>query len=392
MLDRRAFLVAGGSQLALLGGVAPSQAQSSATVTRRSIRGMSWNGRELTALRRAVARLKALPRSAPRNWTTFADIHREHCPHGNWYFLPWHRAYIRSFERICQEFSGDPGFALPYWDWTANRRFPVAFEAGDSSTNPLDHARPGITRDFQLDDDMVGARVISRIMASPDFEAFGNTRPRGQNNTSAQWQHGAGSTTELEFNPHNGVHQAIGGNMATPPLAARDPAFFVHHANIDRLWSTWNARGNANTTEPMWRDFAFSRQFIRPDGAPWNVGVVELGTPSSLGYRYDDDDSPFAADLVRPLGDLMTYKLRAYRELSARWDWFGASPHRVAVRGHYPCRGRRERPGRLARPADPDLCAARANARRDPRPASLCFPARPPRDEAVPPIRLGGVA
>ena len=50
-------------------------------------------------------------------------------------------------------------------------------------------------------------------------------------------------------------------------------------------------------------------------GSPWNVGVGELGSPAALGYRYDDDDGPFAADLVQPTGDLMTEKLHAYRRL-----------------------------------------------------------------------------
>jgi tyrosinase len=325
MLDRRTLLIAGGSQLALLGASRAFAQAAPATVKRRSIRGMSWKDPDLVAFRRAVERMKALPQSDPRNWITFAEIHRAYCPHGNWYFLPWHRAYIRSFERLCQDLSGDPQFALPYWNWTADRRFPAQFEAGDDSNNPLLHSRPGVTRDFSLTDDMVGGRVISRIMQSPDFEAFGNTRPRRQADTSAQWQMRSGSTTELEFNPHASVHQAIGGNMAITPLAARDPVFYLHHANIDRLWSAWNARGNANSADAMWRDFAFNRQFIRPDGTAWNVGVADLGSPASLGYQYDDDDSPFAADLVEPLDDLMAEKLRAYRELSAR-DGIAAGP------------------------------------------------------------------
>ncbi len=59
---------------------------------------MSANDPDLAAMRRAVAAMKALPQSDPRNWIRFADIHRNFCPHGNWYFLPWHRAYIASFE------------------------------------------------------------------------------------------------------------------------------------------------------------------------------------------------------------------------------------------------------------------------------------------------------
>jgi tyrosinase len=288
------------------------------TVTRRSIRGMSANDPDLAAMRRAVARMKALPQSDTRNWIRFADIHRTFCPHSNWYFLPWHRAYILAFERIVRELSGKSDFALPYWDWTADRQFPAAFAAGDRNSNPLNHPRPGIANGLRLTDDMVGPRVISRIMASPDFEAFGDSRPRGQDSVAAQWLGRSGSSTELEFNPHNSVHQAIGGNMAVIALASRDPIFFLHHANIDRLWTAWNRRGNANSPDPLWRGFAFNRNFISPDGLPWSVGVGELGSTPALGYRYEGDDGPFAAELVHPIGDPMTEKLRAYRRLDFR--------------------------------------------------------------------------
>ncbi|MEI8152282.1 MAG: tyrosinase family protein [Hyphomicrobiales bacterium] len=103
--------------------------------------------------------------------------------------------------------------------------------------------------------------------------------------------------------------------MSVVDLSSRDPIFFLHHANIDRLWATWNARGNANSPEAMWRDFAFNRNFIHPDGSPWSVAVGDL-TPAGLGYRYDDEEGPFAADLVQASGDdLMVEKLRAYRRL-----------------------------------------------------------------------------
>ena len=129
---------------------APFRAQG-AGVTRRSIRGMSANDPDLAAMRRAVAAMKALPQSDARNWIRFADIHRNFCPHANWYFLPWHRAYIASFERICQELSGKRDFALPYWNWTADRQFPAAFSAGDRDSNPLFHPRPGVASGLRLD-------------------------------------------------------------------------------------------------------------------------------------------------------------------------------------------------------------------------------------------------
>ena len=315
MFNRRAFLAAGGSSLAMLGAAHPLHAQGAA-VTRRSVRGMTANDPDLAAMRRGVAAMKALPPSDPRNWIRFAETHRSFCPHGNWYFLPWHRAYILTFERIVRELSGKADFALPYWNWTADRAFPAMFAAGDRNSNPLFHPRPGIANGLELSDDMVGPQVISRIMMSPDFEAFGSTRPRGQDSLSPQWQRRLGAKTEFEFNPHDGIHQSIGGNMAVADLSSRDPIFFLHHANVDRLWSTWNARGNANSPEPLWRNFAFNGNF--PVAGLSNVRVGDLGSTPALGYRYDDDDGPFAADFVLPSGDPVTEKLRAYRQLSSR--------------------------------------------------------------------------
>jgi tyrosinase len=310
-------MLAGASSFATLGAPAQISAQSG-LVTRRSVRGMTTRDPDLAAMSRAVARMKALPESDPRNWIRFADIHRNFCPHGNWYFLPWHRAYIASFERVCRELSGKRDFALPYWNWTSDRQFPAAFSAGDRSSNPLWHARPGVAGGLRLAEDMVGPQVISRIMQSPDFEAFGSTRPRGQNDASARWQRSLGSKTELEFNPHDGVHQSIGGNMSQVSLSARDPIFYLHHANIDRLWTDWNRRGNANSAEAMWRNFSFNGNFVNGNGSRWDVGVGDLLTPPALGYRYDDDSGPFAADLVRPTGDLLTEKLNDYRRLDPR--------------------------------------------------------------------------
>src|SRR5262249_23056093 len=35
-----------------------------------------------------------------------------------------HRGYLGWFEKICRKHSGDPNFALPYWDWTTEPRVP----------------------------------------------------------------------------------------------------------------------------------------------------------------------------------------------------------------------------------------------------------------------------
>jgi tyrosinase len=66
----------------------------------------------------------ALPPENTLNWYRNALIHTFDCPHGNWWFLPWHRGYIGWFEKKCRELSGDPEFALPYWDWTEQTKIP----------------------------------------------------------------------------------------------------------------------------------------------------------------------------------------------------------------------------------------------------------------------------
>ena len=80
----------------------------------------------------------ALPASDPRNWYRQAIVHLLDCPHANWWFLPWHRGYLFHFEAICRELSGDPEFALPFWDWTSAPRVPdVLFDDVLTPTHAL---------------------------------------------------------------------------------------------------------------------------------------------------------------------------------------------------------------------------------------------------------------
>jgi tyrosinase len=46
----------------------------------------------------------------------------------------------------------------------------------------------------------------------------------------------------IESAPHNPVHDIIGNTMTTMQ-SPTDPIFWLHHANIDRLWSAWVAAG-----------------------------------------------------------------------------------------------------------------------------------------------------
>ena len=80
------------------------------------------------------------PRPTRATGIAFAFIHELDCPHANWWFLPWHRGYIGYLECIIRDLSGDPTFALPYWDWTANPGLPSQFANIGTVLNPANPA------------------------------------------------------------------------------------------------------------------------------------------------------------------------------------------------------------------------------------------------------------
>ena len=111
---------------------------------RRSLGDLQLNDPIVQAWRGGVKRLKQNPARGPISWAKFAAIHGNAnafnlCPHGNWYFLPWHRAFLLMYERTVRQLTGHNDFALPYWDWTADRQLPAALSQPkwNGQRNPL---------------------------------------------------------------------------------------------------------------------------------------------------------------------------------------------------------------------------------------------------------------
>jgi tyrosinase len=240
---------------------------------RQNVAGMGVDHPILQSYARAVQRMKDLPQSDRRNWRRQAQIHFDGCPHGNWYFLPWHRAYLLEFEEICRDLSGNREFALPYWNWTQNNSIPAPFRQGTL----LDRSRVSNSVPTQF----VEQSVIDRVLRQTNFELFASTRPRRpfeQNNTDPIWQRRRGAKALLERTPHDEVHVAIAGNMITL-MSPLDPIFWLHHCNIDRLWAEWNVdRGHRNTSDLLWRNFRLR---------PFNRVVRDLEDIAQLEYTYD---------------------------------------------------------------------------------------------------------
>jgi tyrosinase len=261
--------------------------------TRRTLTGIPLDDPDLSTYRDFVQIMQSKDQSKPVSWLGFANQHGtlsggyNFCPHGDWYLLPWHRAYVLMYELAAQELTGNKNFAMPYWNWTEIRTMPEAF------ANPTYNGKPNPLyvrnrNDFTLPDSIVGqVQVIDKINAETVYEAFGTTRNPDQNNLDPSWvPRGGGHQGLLERTPHNIVHNTIGAFMPTP-ASPRDPIFFMHHCNIDRIWANWNALGRKNSKDPLWLNMPFKNNFIHTDGTLYTAIVKDLQDITALGYTYD---------------------------------------------------------------------------------------------------------
>lgn len=249
----------------------------------------------LLAFQAGVAAMKALPTSDPRNWQRQAQIHQDFCPHGNWLFLPWHRAYLHYFERIIRKLSGDPSFALPYWHWGKSPQIPAAFWGG--TTSPLWHPRDALPAST-ADGDFIGKCVLCEILDEPNFLLFGSGSI-----PLAGSQRANGGYGPLEARPHNYVHGFVGGDMGSF-MSPLDPVFWCHHNMIELCWYDWNLlRGNANTNDAAWTQRSFN-EFFDEDGNGVQISVQDMLTFPLVQYQYDApvyDDCHTCPTVTRPI-------------------------------------------------------------------------------------------
>ncbi len=288
----------------------------------------------IDALRRGVRAMKARKPSDPLSWFFQAAIHGvtieliqnatagdpnlinvdqkkfwNQCPHfgqASANFLPWHRAYTHYFERILRAHTGEPRFALPYWDYfrPENYRFPREFGVrkldqpldGDS-TNPLYHQERNIYfTDWEhwsgnnLPYSQLTPEAVDWSPARDVTIFFGQTEREGLAGGIADED--ASTRGRLESFPHDPIHRLIGGliprpplpnpadpanpipqepiagGMAFPPTAGFDPIFCVHHSNLDRLWAEWSLMPGKS-----WGHFPPQDWF---DDQPWHFYDVVL--------------------------------------------------------------------------------------------------------------------
>ncbi len=275
--------------------------------------GAPWNA-YTEAYARAVRVMQARPSADPTSWYYQAAMHGtfvrpvqplwNQCQHQSWHFFPWHRMFLYYFERIVRaavlQVGGPADWALPYWNYDRpfpSNTLPESFRVPtlpDGSANPLylpDRRSPTIMAGFQLNPRITSpaAAMATTKFADVDFRNSFGGGPR----PPAQF---AGNLGALEKTPHNNIHNLVGGEagkqcqgnwMSDVKCAGNDPIFWLHHANIDRLWDVWLAQGGGRTNPPddAWRNQPFT--FYDETGAPASLTAAGvLDAASQLGYVY----------------------------------------------------------------------------------------------------------
>jgi hypothetical protein len=206
------------------------------TFLRRDIGTLVEGSPIIQSYRTAIAAMKLLPVTNPCSWAYQAAIHGtllsnnlpawNTCQHGNNFFWSWHRMYLYWFEKIIRKMSSNPNWALPYWNWgnLSERQLPYIFRDQLNAPELYDANRgPGWNT--------AGAGGAS--LSTSTVDTF----------TALAYSDFYSAQSALQNGPHGAVHVAIGGDMSSVPTAALDPIFYLHHANIDRLWDEWLAQG-----------------------------------------------------------------------------------------------------------------------------------------------------
>ncbi|CAO2823814.1 unnamed protein product [Amaranthus hypochondriacus] len=261
---------------------------------------------------KAISLMKALPANDPRNFMQQANVHCAYCNesysqvgfpnlklqvHDSWLFFPFHRWYLYFFERILGKLINDPTFAIPFWNWdtAAGMRMPAMYTDPNSPLYDLnfdgdDNNDPSDQRIISNNLTLIYRQMVTNARTTSLF--LGEPYKAGDRFTS-----GRGS---IENAPHGPVHVWTGDpnsenleDMGNFYSAARDPLFYAHHANVDRMWVLWKnlSKRNRDFTDPDWLNASFI--FYDENAQAVRVKVKDCLDPTRLGFTYQNVDLPW---------------------------------------------------------------------------------------------------
>ncbi|KAK4484614.1 hypothetical protein RD792_007203 [Penstemon davidsonii] len=274
----------------------------------------------------AIDRMRRLPKDDPRSFMQQANIHCAYCNgaydqagqgtldlqvHNSWLFFPFHRWYLYFYERILGKLIGDPTFALPFWNWDNPKgmTIPPMFvdpkaAIYDSKRNQanlppavIDLGMTGNTDPLQVVSNNLTIMYSEMIRSNADvFDFMGQPYREG-----TAVNPGPGSS---ERGSHTAVHVWVGDpreksgeNLGNFYSAGRDPLFYCHHGNVDRMWTLWqyylpsNKVPEKRITDPDFLNAAFV--FYDENAQLVRVTVKDCLDNLRMGYDYERIDLPW---------------------------------------------------------------------------------------------------
>uniref|UniRef100_A0A7N0RG09 Tyrosinase copper-binding domain-containing protein n=1 Tax=Kalanchoe fedtschenkoi TaxID=63787 RepID=A0A7N0RG09_KALFE len=282
---------------------------------------------------KAIRLMKALPADDPRNFYQQANVHCAYCNgahqqvglpdadfqvHESWLFLPFHRWYLYFFERIAGKMLNDPNFAMPYWNWDspAGSNMPPMYTnlnspLYDAIRNPAHYAPRVIDLVFDgvestaTDEEqhrynmsLMYKQMITNAKTKDLF--FGSAYRAGDKKSP-----GAGS---IELQPHGGVHawccdpkSPNHEDMGHFYSAGRDPIFYAHHSNIDRMWVLWKQLGGKKRVDISDPDFLNATFHFYDENAQLvRVRVGDCLDNKKLKFEYQKVPVPWTKAKPKP--------------------------------------------------------------------------------------------
>lgn len=236
---------------------------------------------------------------------------RRNAAHSGPIFLPWHRYMLLMLEFFLRQALGNDDFRIPYWNWTADADDPSASpiwspQVLGGTGNPVGSGRfqrfgpDGLEWEVRLIQDPFSGELqrVSRGMRRnlgaqgfiPDTDdARDAVQNRPLYDTFPWDDNSIGSFRRSLEGLHNVVHVWVGGDMVIS-TSPNDPAFYLHHCNVDRLWRAWQEQHGITSyvpdqSAPEW--LAFHRLQDRMHTFFDHTVTAEQVLNSDAFYTYD---------------------------------------------------------------------------------------------------------
>lgn len=272
----------------------------------------------------AIAAMKKLPENDPRSFMQQANVHCAYCNgaynqagssvnlqvHNSWLFFPFHRWYLYFYERILGKLIDDPTFALPFWNWDNPKGMtipPMFNEEKSAIYDPkrnqnrlksvVDLGMTNNTDPLQLVTNNLTIMHTEMIRGnSTAYDFMGKPYRQG----TLEENSGPGAS---ERGSHTAIHVFVGDprepsgeNLGNFYSAGRDPLFYCHHGNVDRMWYLWQQLPSDQIKEKRILDPDFlGAQFLFYDEEARLVRVTVRDAVDTvkMGYDYQRIDLPW---------------------------------------------------------------------------------------------------